>query len=372
MDLSFTPEQQDIRAGVRRLLSAEASDAMLIAQQDKPTGYVPAIWDALAQGGWHGVLIPEEYGGIGSTLSNACVVFEEYGAGPLPHLYFTAAAVSPLLILEAGDAAQRARLLPQLADGSMRVTAAIAEVETTWTGARFQTLLANDDGALRLSGEKMYVPDAAGATHALVAARTNGHTALVLVDLAAAGCSSERLEGFTSWESRIVFENVAVEPQDVLGWLQADAGHAVQRALKRTIAPLCAYQVGSCQAVFEMALSHSRTRIQFGQPVGRFQRVQDHVIELTNHLDAARWTTYETIWKLEGRRPEAEAALHMIKALVAEAHWEACNYAHEVHAGLGADMQYGLAKHTYLSHSLYHFLGSPAWHRDQLVMALKW
>ena len=52
--------------------------------------------------------------------------------------------------------------------------------------------------------------------------------------------------------------------------------------------------------------------------------------------------------------------------------WEACNYSHEVHAGIGADMLYGLAKHTYLSHSLFHFLGSPAWHREQVAKGLGW
>jgi alkylation response protein AidB-like acyl-CoA dehydrogenase len=99
--------------------------------------------------------------------------------------------------------------------------------------------------------------------------------------------------------------------------------------------------------------------------------VQDHVIGLVNHLDAARWTTYEALSKLDKHAP-ARAAVHLAKALAAEAHWEVCNAAHEIHAGLGSDTQFGLAKHTYLSRSLYAFLGDPTWHRQQLAKVLAW
>ena len=129
--------------------------------------------------------------------------------------------------------------------------------------------------------------------------------------------------------------------------------------------------VGGCQAVFEMSVTHSQLRVQFGVPIGKFQRVQDHIIRLVNHLDAARWTTNEALWKLDTDRPAA-AAVHMAKAVSSEAYLEACNAAHEVHAGQGSLIEYGLAAHTQMSRTLFAFLGDPRWHKRRMADALEW
>ena len=103
--------------------------------------------------------------------------------------------------------------------------------------------------------------------------------------------------------------------------------------MSKTIPVLSAYQVGGCQAVYEVSVEYSRTRIQFGTPIGRFQRVQDHIINLVNQLDAARWTTNEALWKLDAGRPAADS-VHLAKAVGSEAYLQACDHAHEVHAGV--------------------------------------
>jgi alkylation response protein AidB-like acyl-CoA dehydrogenase len=129
--------------------------------------------------------------------------------------------------------------------------------------------------------------------------------------------------------------------------------------------------VGGCQAVFDMSVAHSRVRVQFGVPIGKFQRVQDHIIRLANHLDAARWTTAEALWKLDTGRPAA-AAVHLAKAVSSEAYLEACNAAHEVHAGQGSLIEYGLAAHTQMSRTLFPYLGDPRWHKRRMTDALGW
>src|ERR1043166_10263526 len=106
-----------------------------------------------------------------------------------------------------------------------------------------------------------------------------------------------------------------------------------------------------------MSVKHSQQRVQFGVPIGKFQRVQDHIIRLVNHLDAARWTTNEALWKLDTGRP-ALAAVHMAKAVSSEAYLEACNAAHEVHAGQGSLIEYGLGAHTQMSRTLFSYLRS--------------
>ena len=119
-----------------------------------------------------------------------------------------------------------------------------------------------------------------------------------------------------------------------------------------------------------MSVAYSQTRVQFGVPIGRFQRVQDHIINLVNQLDAARWTTYETLWKLDTARPTA-GGVHLAKAVSSEAYYQACNYAHEVHAGVGSMTEYGLTLHTKMARTLYHYLGDPRYHKRRLAEALE-
>jgi alkylation response protein AidB-like acyl-CoA dehydrogenase len=375
MDLSLSPEQEELRDVVHRALGTVARDDIINSlQQQAESGFLPGPWEQMSRAGWTGLSIGEEYDGAGAAMSDVGVVVEEYGRRGLPQIFFVATTLSPLLIAETGSDAQKARWLPALASGSERVTVALSESTHGWSPADIRTTLTDKDGGLLLEGRKLFVPDAAGATRVLVAARLgdSGAIGLVLVDLDAPGVSHQLIDGFVSWQSLVTFDGVRIDPDRVLGAADTDSWPGIERAVHQAIPLLGSYQVGSCQAVFDMSLQYTRSRIAFGQPIGKFQRVQDHAIELVNHLDAARWTTYEAIWKFETSEPGFLAAMHMAKSIVAEAHWEACNFAHEIHAGIGVDMQYDLAKHTYLSRSLYHFLGEPLWHRDQMTRELNW
>jgi alkylation response protein AidB-like acyl-CoA dehydrogenase len=176
------------------------------------------------------------------------------------------------------------------------------------------------------------------------------------------------LEGFLAGLSEVRLDNVCVGETDCVG----GEGHAwtrAQPALLAAAAVLCAYKVGGCRAVFDMSVSYSRERTQFQQPIGRFQRVQDHIIRIVNFLDAARWTTYEALWKLDSGA-DATAGVHVAKAVASESYMGACDFAHEVHAGIGVVREYGLTLHTRMSRSLYHCLGAPGFHRRRLESAL--
>ena len=191
-------------------------------------------------------------------------------------------------------------------------------------------------------------------------------------------CSSSRrtpprvacrtLPGLSTGLGEVRLDGVAVGEDALLGGA-SDAWDAFERAMLEATAVLSAYQVGGLESVFQMCLEYSRTRRQFQQPIGRFQRVQDHIIDIVNHLDAARWTTYEALWKLDTGRP-AESGVHMAAALASEGYYLACNAAHDVHAGVGIVREYGLTLHTRMSRTLYHHLGSPRYHRRRLAGAL--
>ena len=382
MDLSLTPEQEMLKAAASRLVAQEYPKETLlqIASPDETTPLEP--WGRLASTGWLGILIPEQYGGEGGTFTDAGVLFEELGRGPVPGPHLTSAVLSALTILEGGTEEQKRDWLPRIASGEMRLVPAITESDYGWDERDVRLTAQVDGDGLRLNGSKAYVFDGETASHYLCAIRSEEteNVGLVVVPADATGVRSRGLPGFAWNLAEVRFDNVSADSTNVLGGTSPlhsppEGGNtrggwaAWQRAVAKAIPVISAYQVGGCQAVYEVSVDYSRTRIQFGTPIGRFQRVQDQVIALVNHLDAARWTTYEALWKLDVGR-DAASSISLAKAVASEGYYEACNYAHEVHAGVGSMTEYGLTLHTAASRTLYHFLGDPKQHKRELAAAL--
>lgn len=374
MDLSLTESQQMLKNTARSFLEREAPKDVIVALQRSETGFTPELWNTAAQLGWLGMLIPLAYGGGESSLTDAAVLYEELGRGPLPGPFFSSGVLGALTILEAAMEEQRRRILPAVAQGEQILALAVTEQDFAWDPQGVTLAPERRGENYVLDGVKLFVSDAVAATHLVVAVRTGsgaGDISLLLVDKQTPGVSARNLPGFLGWQAEVRFEGAEVPAANLLGERENDGWAALERAMERAIPVLCAYKVGGCQAVFEMSVNYSRTRVQFGVPIGRFQRVQDHIIRLVNHLDGARWTTYEALWKLDTGRPAA-AGVHMAKAVSSEAYLEACNAAHEVHAGMGSALEYGLVPHTQMSRTLFHFLGDPKWHKRRMADGLNW
>ena len=375
MDLSLTENQELLKRTALEFMERECPKDTLLDMETLEMGCTEEIWRKASEIGWLGIAVPEEYGGSGSSLTDAAVVFEQLGRGPLSGPFFSSGVLGALIIVESASEEQRRRYLPGIASGQATVTLTLTEPNFGWGPESVQMhAQATADGFV-LNGIKLFVHDALSATSLICAVRTDGNgmadtgITLLMVDAQSPGISMRQLSGFLGWVGEVSFDSVSVPRSAVLG--AADLGWApLQRASRKAIPILSAYKVGGAQAVFDMSVEYSRTRVQFGTPIGRFQRVQDHIIGIVNQLDAARWTTYEALWKLDTGRP-AETSVHLSKAVASEAYYQACNAAHEVHAGVGVAREYGLTLHTKMSRTLYHYLGDPRYHRKRLAETLE-
>jgi acyl-CoA dehydrogenase len=277
--------------------------------------------------------------------------------------------------LEAGTEEQKQRILPAMAKGEQILTLALTESEYSWDPEAMETTARNEKGDFVLDGLKLFVFDAEAASHFIVAASTGKEAqgakaiSLFLVDSKSEGVSVRRLPGFLAGMTFEVKLDAVKIPRSAMLGDENEGWPALKRAMTKSIPVLCAYKVGGCQAVLEMTIEYSRTRVQFGQAIGRFQRVQDMIIEMANHADAARWTTYEALWKLDTQRPAAES-VHLAKAVSSEAYWEVCTLAHRVISGVSYSKEHPLSLHTRSSRYLYHYLGDPSYHRQQLAQLL--
>jgi alkylation response protein AidB-like acyl-CoA dehydrogenase len=269
------------------------------------------------------------------------------------------------LIFEGSSDAQKKSLLPKICDGSAIVIPAISDDPIQFGSRSVQTRLTPTTSGFSLNGAKRFVFDGDAATSFICAARTErGDVALVIVDRNAPGVTVKPIFGFMIGAAKVTFENVAVSANSLIGdW------DTVDRALVKALPVLCAYQVGACQEIFEMTNEYTRTRVVFGQPIGRFQRVQDHCVDISIHLDGARWTTYETLWKIDSGI-DARASAHQAKSIASEAYYQSCHFSHMVFAGPGTDYKHPLMAHSVLANSLYQHLGNPLFHKRAMVDVL--
>ena len=369
MDLRLNERQKMFKKAAADFVRAEAPSHVLTRWFRNKTTFLPDLYRKGADLGWLGMVIPEQYGGASASFTDLAVVFEELGRGPLPGPFFSSGVLSALIVLEGASEAQKKSLLPAICSGQSIVIAAITDKGVHWGVESVETRLSRTAAGLVLEGAKKFVFDAESATSFLCAARTeNGKIALILVDRKSPGISVTPQVGFMASVAEVRFDKVQVPASNMLG--EADAGWQIlDRALEKAIPILCAYQVGACQEIFDFTAEYTRTRVVFGQPIGRFQRVQDHCVDLSVHLDAARWVTYETLWKLDSGLP-AVASAHESKAVASEAYYQVCNFAHMVFAGPGTDYQHLLMAHSVMAHTLYQYLGTPAHHKRKMMDAL--
>ena len=377
MDLSLAETQQALRNTAREFIQKKYPKDVINHLDDSDTGFSPEIWQEMADLGWMKLILPKEYGGAGSNFADLGILYEEMGRVCLAPTHFSSAVLCALIILGGGNEEQKNQLLPSIGDGQLIVSLAFTEPEYGWGPECISLEASRKNDGFILNGTKLFVHDAQVAQRFLCVAKTGGTSdpekgiSLFLVDRDAAGISCRNLEGFVGGkQNEVIFDSVEVAQASVIG--EVDRGWPILAdALKKATPILCSYMVGGCLQLFEMTVGYCRTRKQFGVHIGTFQRVQDHVINIVNEMDAAKWTTYEALWKLDENKPGIEEAVSLAKAVSSDAFHNCAISSQEVHAGVGIMKEYGLYQYQKMARTLYSYLGDPAYHRKRLAKMLE-
>jgi alkylation response protein AidB-like acyl-CoA dehydrogenase len=370
MDLSLSDDEELLQSTVRSFVQREAPTETLTALLDADPDFKPEWLRLMADAGWLGAVVPADAGGADASTLEAAIICEELGRGPVPGPFLASSVVAALLLRAATNTPLRKELLTAIASGDAVVAPILPGLSSLSDGESGRIELASAGHGCTIEAKVPFVPYASTATHFLLpkpGASADESLELIVIPADAPGIAVRKLDGFLTGSYELTASDVAVED----GHVMATSGlQDLQKALARAYVLVSAYQVGGCQAVFDRSLEYSNTRFQFGVPIGSFQRVQDHIVELLNALDAARWTTYEAIWHLDGGRP-ADVRVHLAKAIASESYLTCTDFAHKVHGGIGVDPQYGLSLYTQMSRSLYSYLGHPRWHKRRMLGAIE-
>lgn len=366
MDLAYTGTQRMLLDVARTFVANEVPKSRVREIDDSPAGFSPDLWRQMTEIGLPGMAVAEAHGGSASTLMDYAVVFEALGEGAAPSPLLANAFAAYLLAELDADGA----LLRSIAAGERLAVVALTEPDYGWESANVGTVAEPSGGGFTLSGVKTFVPYAHVADELLVVANAPAGSAVFRVPAGAPGLTLRRQSG---WLGEPVCEvnlaGIQVDRASVVG-SGGDAWPAIERAMDKAAALLCAYMLGGAQRVADMAIEYAKTRIAFGVPIGTFQRVQDLVVAALNDTDAIRWSAYEALWKLDEAKPDAAVSVSMAKAIASESFPRACENAHYVHAGIGMDLDYGLTHHTKRSRFYGLYLGGPTHHKLRMARLL--
>jgi acyl-CoA dehydrogenase len=330
MDFTFSQEQDELAALVRRIATDHVSQARLKQVEAQPVHFDRELWSALAGAGVLAAALPDTVGGGGLDLLEQCGVLVELGraVAQVPYLVNTmgAAALSYF-----GTDEQRARWAAPAAAGELVLTVALTE--DLVDSPEDPTTRAERDGAgWRISGAKAVVPFAGVAAGFLVPARTAEGVQPFLVLPGDAGVAIEGQqivdgdqEGALDLRDVRLPVDRLVPGADVVHWLHA-----------RMTVGYCALQLGVLERALELTAAYAREREQFGRPIGSFQAVAQRLADAYIDVQGVRLTMWEAAWRIANALP-GSGPITTAKFWAADAGHRVAHTAVHVHGGTGID-----------------------------------
>lgn len=335
MDFSFTEEQTMLKDSVRRFLKDAYPFDTYTQIVESSQGYSPAIWQQFGELQWQGVGLAEADGGLGYGATELLLLSEELGRGLCVEPYLANAILAGQAIARLASAEQRQRLLPGLLDGSRQISLAWVETQGRYNPLHCSTRAERDGENWRLSGHKSVVLNAPNADQIVVIARHSGDTAdgkglgAYLID-ATAGQRQDYavLGGGTAAE--LVLDGVAAER------LGGEAAEVLQDVLDLAIAASCAEAYGAMQAMLEKTVEYSKTRKQFGMPLGSFQALQHRMVDMFVEVQQTQSMILMVMLKLASDdRIERQKAVSACKAYVHKSSKFVAQQSVQLHGGIG-------------------------------------
>jgi alkylation response protein AidB-like acyl-CoA dehydrogenase len=366
MDLSFSPEQDILRDAAAKFLSTECPYARVKEIEESEQGYLPDLWQQVAELGWTGLLFPEAYGGYGGEFMDLVIIQEEIGKMVFPSPFFSTVIQCGLAILEGGTEAQKQDLLAKITEGSLIMALAQYEAEGSYLESGITMEAETDGDQYVLNGTKMFVVDANIAQKLLVAARTAEGVSLFVVDTDDPGVTIMKMPTIAMDNScEVMFEDVTVSQENVLG-TPGNGWAVLQSMTAKAIVAKAAEMIGGCKVCIDMTAAYAKERVQYGKPIGGFQIIQHYMANMLMSYDTMYNYLYRVAYLIdEGEDFSLEASV--LKACVNEHYKFIADRAVQIHGGIGTTRDYDVALFFRKVKSWEFICGDTDYHYDNVM-----
>ncbi len=337
-------------------------------------GMDPAVWSQMAEQGWLGIIIPEDFGGQGLGFAETAVVAEELARTLSPEPLVASSVLSASLLMAGENEALKKKLLPKLATGESVIGAGLAGRIPGLSGGG-STLEAKAAGAdAVLNGTVRHVYPAFSATDFIVAAKGADGVALYHVAANAAGLSiADELRADGTMAGTLTFKDVKVGAAALVA-KGAKAEAAIRRATDAANIVSCAELFACMNQALDITLEYMRTRVQFGKPIGSFQALQHRTVDLWIQKELSIGALADAIRTLNDPKASADAlsmAASRAKSRCGDAAHTIGREAVKLHGAIGFTDEYDVGLYLRRAMALNAWLGNPTEHRRRFGKLLE-
>ena len=367
--IGFTEEQIDMLGGAERFCREKSPMDKVRKLMETELGYDADVWAEIGALGWLGIAIPEEYGGIGLSLTEVVPVVEQMGRRMM-HSPFVATTLAAQAIVVGGDENQNKRILPQIAEGAP-ATLALSERHGDWDLTNITTTAHHNGTGYVLSGVKTFVADLHAAKWVIVSAKLDGSFPSLFVipteALPKAAMRREILIDETKRSYELHLDNIVVDEEALLDdSLALQSFNHIHLAANLLSA---AELTGSCQSCIDYTVEYLGTRKQFGKFIGAFQALKHPTVDAFVDYQKARSLLYTAAYNF-GKQGEGEIAVRMAKSKAEETASFAADRSIQFHGGFG--FTYDCDAQLYRRRAIFHAsqYGDARYHKQKLAELL--
>ncbi len=372
MDFSPSDDQRLLLESVSRMLADNYTFAQRKTYLARPEGYSADMWSKFAELGLLGLPFDEEYGGFGGGAQEVMLVMEAFGRVLVLEPFLPTVILCGTAIAAAGTAAQKTALLPAIAEGRLKLAFAHGERQARYDLTDVVTTAKRSGTGWVLDGAKSVVSHGETADKLIVSARTGGERydkdgiTLFLIDASAQGVA--RRGYATRDETRAADISLSnVSAVEVLG--EIGKGLAIiEKIVEAGIAATAAETVGAMEAMNEMTLEYSKTRVQFGQPIGTYQVVQHRMSDMFMAQEQGRSMAMLATMSVDNAdATERRHDFALAKVGVGQAGRYVSQSAVQMHGGIGMTEEYAVGHYFRRCMVIERLFGDPAYYLHRLA-----
>ena len=341
MDFNFNEEQTLIQGQVAQFIQRDYEWEKRQNLVSSGLGFSQENWKTFAELGWLGISLSEESGGFGGTALESMIIMEEFGKGLVIEPFLETIILCSGLIDSCGTGDQKSEILDQVIAGDMHLALGFTEPQSRFNLADVTTEAKLKDGNYIVNGFKSVVMNGPNANKLIISTRTTGNQTdkdgitLLVIDASQEGVS---LRNYPTVDGRraseLTLENVKVPSSCLLG--NEDQGfQLLEDAIDNATLGICAEAVGAMEVLYKTTVEYTKTREQFGQPIGKFQVLQHRMVDMFMEYEQSKSLLYmATIKNVEGSK-DAKKSISGLKYQVGKAAKFIGQQSVQLHGGMG-------------------------------------
>ena len=361
MDLMLNEEQLLLRDSAVKFMEQRAGTDLVRRVRDSEIPFDAAVWRDMADAGWLAIMVPEEMGGLGLGMTELALVLEEAGKSLMPGPLVAAAAAAKI-VAEGANAAERQALIDGLIGGEVVIVPALQETPFDLDPATTNCRAEPDGDNLRLTGQKMFIPEAGAADGFLVNALGPDGLTICYIAADAEGVEVDLTGSVDGGDTgALTFKNAVVPPAHVVAGPN-QAAEAAAQLNDLTFIGLSAELLGVMECALDTSVEYIKIRSQFDQPIGKFQALQHRAVNDYVDIELTRSLLYQAA-AMADRDEYISATASALKAKASGAALTVTKSAIQFHGAIGVSDEHDIGLYFKRAIALSTYYGNEMAHR---------